>query len=33
MINRPIKFQISISIHYADMKCNAKCRNGVVWGC
>ena len=28
----PTKFEVSIVIHYEDMKGDTKCRNGVIWG-
>ena len=30
--NLPTKFEVSIVIHYEDMKGDTKCRNGVIWG-
>jgi len=30
--NLPIKFEVSISAHYEDMKIFAKCAKWVVWG-
>ena len=30
-VNLPTKFEVSISIHYEDMKGDIKCRNVVVW--
>ena len=31
-INLSTRFEICISTHYEDMKGDAKCQNGVVWG-
>ena len=31
MINMHTKFEVSMFIHYKDMKGNAKCRNLGVW--
>jgi len=27
----PTKYEVSVFIHYEDMKGNAKCRNWVLW--
>jgi len=32
IVNLPTKFEVFISTYYEDMKGDAKCRNGVVWG-
>ena len=31
MINLPTKFEVRIITNYGDMKCVARCKNGVVW--
>jgi len=31
-VNLSIKFEVSISTHYEDMKGDTKCRHRVVWG-
>jgi len=31
-VNLPIIFEVSISIHYEEMKGDTKCRKWVVWG-
>jgi len=31
-VSIPIKFEVSISTPYEDMKGDTKCQNGVVWG-
>jgi len=31
MINLPTKFEVRSITHYGDVKCVAKCKNGVLW--